>query len=106
MRSSATSTRLNALLTTGCLAASLAGCGIFTPIPTDRGTNIEAVDYDKLVPGTSTRAEGQHVTDSSTIEKYLGRKFIIGYVAAKRAEHENFKRVISSWEREFLLFAV
>ncbi|WP_446739987.1 hypothetical protein, partial [Pseudomonas sp. TH34] len=22
------------------------------------------------------------------------------------AEHENFKRVISSWEREFLLFAV
>ncbi len=29
-----------------------------------------------------------------------------GYVAVKRAEHENFKRVISSWEREFLLFAV
>ncbi|MEO6679021.1 MAG: hypothetical protein ABIO21_16790, partial [Pseudomonas sp.] len=37
---------------------------------------------------------------------YLGKKFITGYVAVKRAEHENFKRVISSWEREFLLFAV
>ena len=26
--------------------------------------------------------------------------------AVKRAEHENFKRVISSWEREFLLLSV
>ena len=40
------------------------------------------------------------------LESYLGKKFIAGYVATKRAEHENFKRVISSWEREFLLFAV
>ena len=43
---------------------------------------------------------------SKTVEKYLGTKFIAGYIAVKRAEHENFKRVISSWEREFLLFAV
>ena len=40
------------------------------------------------------------------VEKYLGRKFVSGYVAVKRAEHENFKRVISSWEREFLLLSV
>ncbi|TBU96948.1 glutamine synthetase family protein [Phytopseudomonas dryadis] len=39
-------------------------------------------------------------------EKYLGGKFVRGYVAVKRAEHENFKRVISSWEREFLLLSV
>ena len=39
-------------------------------------------------------------------EKFLGEKFIRGYVAVKRAEHENFKRVISSWEREFLLLSV
>ena len=39
-------------------------------------------------------------------EKYLGEKFLRGYVAVKRAEHENFKRVISSWEREFLLLSV
>ena len=43
---------------------------------------------------------------SKTLEKYLGDKFIRGYVAVKRAEHENFKRVISSWEREFLLLSV
>ena len=39
-------------------------------------------------------------------EKYLGEKFVRGYVAVKRAEHENYKRVISSWEREFLLLSV
>ena len=39
-------------------------------------------------------------------EKYLGEKFMRGYVAVKRAEHENYKRVISSWEREFLLLSV
>ena len=43
---------------------------------------------------------------SRALVQYLGKKFITGYVATKRAEHENFKRVISSWEREFLLFAV
>jgi len=48
----------------------------------------------------------ERMENSKTIEKYLGHKFITGYVAVKRAEHENFKRVISSWEREFLLFAV
>ena len=48
----------------------------------------------------------ERMENSATIEKYLGKNFITGYVAVKRAEHENFKRVISSWEREFLLFAV
>ena len=38
--------------------------------------------------------------------KYLGENFMRGYVAVKRAEHENYKRVISSWEREFLLSSV
>ncbi|MNG32657.1 hypothetical protein D3C84_1187260 [compost metagenome] len=40
------------------------------------------------------------------LEKYLSAKFIKAYVAVKRAEHENFKRVISSWEREFLSLSV
>ena len=40
------------------------------------------------------------------VKPYLGQKFITGYVAVKRAENENYKRVISSWEREFLLFSV
>ena len=44
--------------------------------------------------------------DCDTVKQYLGEKFVRGYVAVKRAEHENFKRVISSWEREFLLLSV
>jgi glutamine synthetase len=44
--------------------------------------------------------------DCDTVKQYLGDKFVRGYVAVKRAEHENFKRVISSWEREFLLLSV
>jgi glutamine synthetase len=44
--------------------------------------------------------------DCQTVQQYLGQQFVQGYVAVKRAEHENFKRVISSWEREFLLLSV
>lgn len=40
------------------------------------------------------------------LEKYLSPKFITGYVAVKRAEQENYHRVISSWEREFLMLSV
>ncbi|MCY1263645.1 Gamma-glutamylputrescine synthetase PuuA [compost metagenome] len=48
----------------------------------------------------------ERMENSSALEQYLGAKFIRGYVAVKRAEHENYKRVISSWEREFLLLSV
>jgi glutamine synthetase len=48
----------------------------------------------------------ERMQNCSGLEKYLGAKFIKGYVAVKRAEHENYKRVISSWEREFLLLSV
>ncbi len=44
--------------------------------------------------------------DCPKVAEYLGSKFVRGYVAVKRAEHENFKRVISSREREFLLLSV
>ena len=44
--------------------------------------------------------------ECQVLEQDLGRKFVRGYVAVKRTEHENFKRVISSWEREFLLLSV
>jgi glutamine synthetase len=48
----------------------------------------------------------ERMESCKVVAGYLGDKFITGYVAAKRAEHENFKRVISSWERQFLLYAV
>lgn len=48
----------------------------------------------------------ERMQSCAQLEKYLSPNFIKGYVAVKRAEHENYKRVISSWEREFLLLSV
>ncbi|WP_163831331.1 glutamine synthetase family protein [Spartinivicinus ruber] len=36
----------------------------------------------------------------------LGQKFVDAYVAVKETESENFKRIISSWERKYLLLSV
>lgn len=36
----------------------------------------------------------------------LGERFCRAYVSVKRKEYETFFRVISSWEREFLLLNV
>ncbi len=44
--------------------------------------------------------------ESQYCRKYLGEDFTTGFVAVKRAELENFRRVVSSWEREFLLLTV
>ncbi|MGI2259370.1 glutamine synthetase family protein [Shewanella sp. GXUN23E] len=44
--------------------------------------------------------------ESSCCRRYLGDDFTTGFVAVKRAELENFRRVVSSWEREFLLLTV
>ena len=40
------------------------------------------------------------------VKQYLGEAFTTGFVAVKQAELENFRRVVSSWEREFLLLTV
>ena len=51
------------------LAASplpLSGCALFAPIPTERGQMVEKEDYDKLVPGTSTRADVTALLGSPT----------------------------------------
>ncbi|WP_096618892.1 glutamine synthetase family protein [Candidatus Enterovibrio altilux] len=40
------------------------------------------------------------------VAEYLSVAFAKAFIAVKRTEHENFKRVISSWEREFLLLTV
>jgi glutamine synthetase len=42
----------------------------------------------------------------TVLQEYLGHKFVQGYIAVKRKEHENYLRVISPWEREFLQLSV
>ncbi|GAB2578037.1 glutamine synthetase family protein [Nitrincola alkalisediminis] len=48
----------------------------------------------------------ERMENCKIVEEYLGSHFVQGYIAVKRVEHENFKQVISSWEREFLLLSV
>ncbi|KAF1687465.1 glutamine synthetase [Pseudoxanthomonas broegbernensis] len=42
----------------------------------------------------------------AALQEMLGPRFVRAYVAVKRKEYETFFRVISSWEREFLLLNV
>ncbi len=54
----------------------------------------------------SLEAALERMEHCKDLEAYLGSKFITAYVAVKRAEQENYNRVISSWEREFLMLSV
>jgi glutamine synthetase len=42
----------------------------------------------------------------SELQTLLGARFVRAYISVKRKEYETFFRVISSWEREFLLLNV
>jgi glutamine synthetase len=90
------------------LAASLL-CGYLGMVEkVDPGTPVQGRGYERRslrLPITIEDALAQ-MEDCEVLREYLGGKFVQGYVAVKRAEHENFKRVISSWEREFLLLSV
>jgi len=46
------------------------------------------------------------LTESEPLHGLLGERFVKAYVAIKKTEYEIFFRVISSWEREFLLLNV
>ena len=48
----------------------------------------------------------ERMEQCTDVQAILGEKFCRGYIAVKRVENENYKRVISSWEREFLLLSV
>jgi glutamine synthetase len=44
--------------------------------------------------------------DCEELEGLLGKRFVNAYISVKQKEYETFFRVISSWEREFLLLNV
>ncbi len=60
--------RIGVLLGTVLAASPLmsSGCALFSPIPTERGQMVEKEDYDKLVPGTTTRADVTALLGSPT----------------------------------------
>ena len=62
----------------------LNGCAVFSPLPTDRGQMVEKEDYDKLVPGTATRADVTALIGSPTAKATFDDNtwFYIGEVTA------------------------
>jgi glutamine synthetase len=44
--------------------------------------------------------------NSEKIKSYLGSNFVEGFIATRQAEYNNYKSVISSWERHYLLTTV
>ncbi|MCH8532927.1 MAG: glutamine synthetase family protein [Saccharospirillum sp.] len=46
------------------------------------------------------------MSECEAVREILGPSFVDGFVATRWAEYEGFKRVISSWEREYLLTTV
>jgi glutamine synthetase len=48
----------------------------------------------------------EYLERSKALSEILGERFCRAYVCIKRKEYETFFRVISSWEREFLLLNV
>ena len=40
------------------------------------------------------------------LQDLIGSRFVEAYIAVKRKEYQTYFRVISSWEREFLLLNV
>jgi glutamine synthetase len=46
------------------------------------------------------------MAECDEIKEILGADFVEGFIGTRQAEYEGFKRVISSWEREFLLSSV
>jgi len=89
------------------MAATLA-CGLLgireklEPTPAFTGSGKEE-GYD--LP----RSLGEALDDLETcapLQAMLGPRFVRAYISVKRKEYETFFRVISSWEREFLLLNV
>ena len=66
---------------------------------------ISAKTLGQDLPGSLEQAL-EWLRDCETLHEILGLRFVRAYVAVKNREYQTFLRVISSWEREFLLLTV
>ncbi len=90
-------------------AASLL-CGYLGMIneiePTEAVTGNASEDSnDKRLPLNLEEAL-ELMEQSEILKETLGTQFVRSYVEVKRAEYQNFKDIISSWEREYLQMTV
>jgi glutamine synthetase len=89
------------------IAATLACCylGMRERLLPSEPLTTSAQDKGFLLP----RSLGEALTalrDCEEMESLLGARFVNAYIKVKEKEYETFFRVISSWEREFLLLNV
>ncbi len=89
------------------IATSL-GCGLMgiieglTPTEPVRGS---AYEFDFELPRSLEEAL-REMEDAEKLQELFGEKFVKVYCAIKRTEFEAFYKVISTWEREYLLLNV
>lgn len=90
------------------MAANLA-CGYLGMVndlkPRKQVTGRAGAEADPDVP-FNLEAALEIMAECQEMRDLLGPTFVDGFVATRWAEYEGFKRVISSWEREFLLSTV
>ncbi len=89
------------------IAASLA-CGYLGMVENLRATDpleTDAKELDFELPRGLLDAVAAF-QEAEPLAEVLGPRFVATYAAVKRAEFETFMRVISPWEREFLLLNV
>lgn len=91
------------------IAASLA-CGYLGMKnqlqPTAPNQGLAAGEGDPIKVARSLEEGLRLLEDCPELCDIMGNKFVEAYVGVKRAEFETFNRVISSWEREYLLMTV
>lgn len=89
------------------IAANLA-CGYLGLVQQLPAT--EPTDSDALLQGydlpRSLESALEMLAACEPLKEIFGQRFVTAYIAVKRKEYETFFRVISSWEREFLLLNV
>jgi glutamine synthetase len=89
------------------IAASLAAgyLGVIEQLePTDP---VEGSAYDRAHTLPKHLSDALHrLTRSRPLRKVLGERFVAALTAVKEHEYDAYQRVISSWEREFLLLNV
>jgi glutamine synthetase len=73
--------------------------------PADEVTGKANNTINKNLP-INIEAAMQQMEQSDKIKHYLGESFVTGFIATRRADYDNYKSVISSWERHYLLTTV
>lgn len=91
------------------IAASLA-CGYLglkeKKKPTKPTSDAAAEEGDTVELARSLEEGLRLLEECPELTDIMGEKFVDAYIGVKRAEFETFHKVISSWEREFLLLNV